>query len=423
MFCAQTQLGPKERPMVKLSSYNTPAVRARTGLRRRGVAMALAVCAILILFTAGAALLHLSLEGKMRAIRTVRSIEARCAADAGLAEAIWAMNEQVEIVPWDDSTLPSAVAKAQPNASGTYSYTITGDESSGYTVESVGDSGVAAKTVFCILGVESILFEYPLFSYGDLDIKNNAEIDGYDSRLGAYGGANQGSTTIGTSGTDNGSIDIGNNAEITGDVIVGTGGNPAQVISGDEDGITGDTYAASEEKELPSITAPVLNYQGGQPSGTISQDGKYDQIDITNGEVLSIVGDVVLHITGDVELNNNASIEITPGSSLVLYLDGNFESSNNGTINNLTMNPPQCKIYGTGTEAVDYEWDNNSVFYGAVYAPMADIVVKNSTDIYGALVGASVTLYQQSTLHCDEAVKEASLDDPGIKFVQARWRE
>ena len=410
--------------MAKHSSCNNQVQGAGKGRRRQGVALALVVVAIVILFAAGAGLMHLGLEGKMQAIRSVKRIEARCAADAGLTEAIWAMNEQLKIVPWNDGTLPSASDTVLPGSDGTYTYTVTGDVASGYAVESVGNSAVASKTVYCGLGAMSVMFEYPLFNDGAYDIWNQVDIDGYDSSLGDYGGSNQGSTSLGTNSAADGAIDIGNNSNINGDVAVGPGGDPADVITGDTGAVSGETYAAPEAKELPNISAPALAFQGAEASGTISASGQYGDVDLGNNAKLTIDGDVVLHITGDVVLSNGASIEITEGSSLVLYLDGDFDSSNNGYINNLTKSPPACRIYSTATTAVNYGWTNNSVFYGAVYAPLAEIEVLNCTEMYGALVGNNILLRPNSAFHGDAALQNGSIGDPGgVKFVRSRWRE
>jgi len=207
-------------------------------------------------------------------------------------------------------------------------------------------------------------------------------------------------------------------------MVVGPGGDPDEVIDAAKNAeITGQQYAAQEEKELPLKNPPALIYKGSQPTGTISSSGRYDEIVMDNQEELYIVGDVILEITGNVELDNLAFIEVTEGSSLVLYVGGEFDLSNNAKVNNLTKSPPRCIIYGTASEEVDYLWDNVSDFYGAIYAPNANIEVMNNSSIFGALVGNQLTIHPNAELHGDRALMEGSVNDPDAKFVIKGWRE
>ena len=80
-------------------------------------------------------------------------------------------------------------------------------------------------------------------------------------------------------------------------------------------------------------------------------------------------------------------------------------------------------IFGTASSGVDYLWDNDSVFYGAVYAPEAFIEVKNDCRIFGALIGESIKLDNSAEMHGDEALKKASVEGYAPEFVINRWRE
>ena len=402
------------------------AANKRNRFKCEGMAIPLAVLAMILLMVTGGALLALGFQTRVYQVRTSSDIVARCAADAGLTKAIFEMNEKLKVEPWNDSTLPQATDEALPGCDAVFSYTVTGNSSTGYTIQSTGVFNQAEKKVYSTLKTQSPLFGDNFFSQNGFDLHNSVTVDGYDSNDGLYGGSNKGPTSLGTNSTETNpkAITLGNDVLITGDVIVGPGGNPEDIIelsNGAE--ITGQTSAAEEEKELPSISPPSLSYKGSEPTGTISSSGRYDEIKLSDSEKLTIDGDVVLVIDNAVEIDNGAILEVTEGSSLKLYIGVNFKITNSGHINNLTKKPPQCKIYSTASSGVQYLWDNDSVFYGAVYAPKAFIEVKNDSRMFGALIGDSIKLDDSAELHGDEALKKGSVDDYGAEFVINRWQE
>jgi len=175
--------------------------------KKTGSAIVLAVLAIVILFVLGLGLMALGLQSRIFVIRTASQIRARCAADAGLARAVFEMSEKLKVKPWSDTSLPVATDQTLPGSDAVFSYTVTGNTSTGYAVESTGTSGYAEKKVYCNLVIKLTTFEYPFFADG-LEIMNSATIDGYDSYSGLYGGSNQGLTSLGTNSTESGAITL-----------------------------------------------------------------------------------------------------------------------------------------------------------------------------------------------------------------------
>lgn len=392
---------------------------------RTGVAIVMVMFIMVILLAMGTAMLSLGTHVRLAAVRASSVISARTAADAGLTKALFEMNEKLEVTPWDNSALPQATNETLSGYNATFSYTITGDSGSGFTIESTGKSGDwAQRKVNTTLRLQGP-FDRALFSDGQMEIANNARVDSYNSAAGPYGGSNMYPTSIGTNGTSSDTIRIVNNAEIIGDIVVGPGIKDLSkvVLIQQNASITGDIYAATEEKELDVIDAPSLPDRGDNPSGTITQSGKYKKILLSENEKIIIEGDVVLHITGDVELDNYASIEIKSGSSLTLYIDQKFKLSNDSSINNLAKDPTVCWVYSTATEEVQYTLDNNSDFYGALYAPNGNIEITNSGSIFGSVIADEIKVDNSGGVHYDEALKSGSVDDVGVNFVVKRWQE
>jgi hypothetical protein len=392
--------------------------------KQRGSAIPLAVVALLILLAMGTGLLSLGLNSRIFSIRTTSGISARCAADAGLTMALFRMNEKLPTLSWDGSTLPQAIDANLPNCDATYSYTITGDLAGGYIIKSVGKADQVQRTVSATLRLKG-LFENAIFVEQSITMNNNNQILGYNSDTGETDLKVQ----IGTNSTETGSIIFGSGT-IEGDVVVGIGGDPETVVQSGGT-ITGVTYALSEEYELPTIKPPTLTDMGTIDvlSTTVlspADSGRYTSITLLNGEILEISGgDVVLHITGDINMDNFSEIRINDGSSLTLYLDGNITCINGAGINNPSGNCSDFTLYGTGTgtEPQVFELKNNSDVFGAIYAPNANIILKNNAVLHGSVTAKNFTIKNNGIFYYDAALSDVSIIDVGVRFVVKRWYE
>jgi hypothetical protein len=99
-----------------------------------------------------------------------------------------------------------------------------------------------------------------------------------------------------------------------------------------------------------------------------------------------------------------AKIVVMEKSSLIIYLGGCLHIEGQGGIINQTKDPKNLLILGTETCRLITIEDQREDFYGAIYAPYADVNIKAGGDIYGAVVGWSSKIKSQSnsTLYYDE---------------------
>ena len=394
--------------------------------KKSGFVMVLMLLAVVILSVIGLGLLGLGQQSRMLAVRNVSEFVARCSADAGLTKAVFEMNEKLEVKPWDGSALPSAISETLPNCDGVFSYTVAGDSSS-YSIESIGKSGRAERTVSCVLRLQGP-FESAIFANTSISLKNGAMVDGYN-----YGGGEE-NLQIGTNNTEPGSITLANEAVVNGDVVVGVGGDPDVVIDSDWSNITGETYALTERYELPSITVPQylqdLSSQGTISGSTVmTSSGKYDSINLAHTETLTLTidGSVALYIIGNIELKNDAQLQIVdvntnPDASLILYVGGNIAVGNAGVINNETADPKRLKIYGLDS-CENIQFDNASAFCGTIYAPKADVVFCNAVNIFGAVVADNFKQENAGVFYYDASLRDVSLNDECVRFVVNQWQE
>ena len=395
--------------------------------KKRGSALPLAVVAVLILLAMGTGLLSLGLHSRIISIRTASDIAARSAADAGLIKALFEMNEKLKVEPWNGSSLPLGTNISLPNCDAVFSYTVTGDLSSGYTIESTGIFGQAQRTVSCTLQLQGP-FEAAIFTENGMELKNSAVVDWYnyteDDKI----------MQIGTNNTASGSVVLKNSATVYGDVVVGMGGDPSVVIDDYGAIVTGDTRALTEIYVMQPVTVPEW-LESLPSSGTIQNDtndtittsAKYSSIDLKNSKTSETVvtisgGDITLYITGDITLGNSAKLQIEKGASLTLYLGGDFEGKNSSTVNNMTEDAKKLKIYGLDS-CENIQFMNSTHFYGAIYAPNADVIMNNSADIYGSVVSKSFDQRNSATFNYDVSLRDVSINDEAVYFTITNWHE
>ena len=323
--------------------YNKQRLINFSHSKQRGSAIPLALFATILLLLMGSGLLSLGLNARIFSIRNTSGIAARCAADAGLTQALFEMNEKLKITPWNGGTLPEAFNEILTNCDATYSYTVTGNMITGYSIESTGTSGQNTKKVTCDLRLQGP-FETAIFAQESIELKNSATVDWYN-----YSSDDK-PLKVGTNSILPGSVILKNSAYVNGDVVVGLYGDPEVVINDFGATITGETHALTQEFTMYSVTVPEI-LLSIPSNGTIkndtliSSDAKYDGIDLKNNKTITIEGDVVLYITGDVILNNSTELLIEDGSSLILYLGGNLESKNSSSFNNETQDAKKFQIY------------------------------------------------------------------------------
>jgi hypothetical protein len=401
--------------------------KKRSKSKMSGFSLPLVIFVIVLVFVMGNGLLSLGMHHRFLAVRTSSGIAARSAADAGVTKALYEMNRKLKVQPWDNSTLPEATNEILPNTDATYSYKVTGNLSSGYSIESIGRSGLEQKIIQCSLDLKGP-FEHAILTKKDLILKSNTVVQGYNSS-DVFDTDTE--VIVATQSTLPGMMVLNNGVGVEGDVAVGVGGNVDYVIK-DLGATMHKKYALLENVDLPPVTPPPLESKGsitvkGKTSTIGPQDsGQYSMIDVkgeTNPGTLEVSGgDVVLYVTGNLNLGQDCEIVITEGASLTLYLDGDMVADNSAGINN--QNPPaNLKLYGTSTGEQSLILKAKSEFLGAVYAPNATVTVMAKSDIHGSLTANNFELKNGGDFYYDEALRKVGLEDDAVRFVIIKWRE
>ncbi len=412
---------------------------------KRVYAIVMVMIAVLVLLITGVGLLSLGTQGRIRAVRTSEEIEARTAADAGLQKAIYEMNQQLISKKFGDNSMPYANSQTLPNCDALFSYKVAGvSGKSEYVVASVGTSGRAMKSVSATLGLKG-LYEYAILSQNSLILKSDTVIDGYNSSdLSDI----DNDVEIATLSTASDQIILNMNVTVNGDVLVGVNGNPSLTIKDLGGVVNGLKRYMTEEPPLPEVTPPLLKDMatGLTAQGTIitltqANSGVYSGIRLEQevlpkkelnkgaipkpGMIIIESGQVDLRITGDIWLGNSCEIVVRSDATLRLYVDGNIVTGNSSSIGYLgsPKDPSHLWLYGTGDDSQSFDIKAKSDWSGVVYAPNADIDLYAKGDIYGAFVADNFEFKAGGNFYYDEALRNVSIHDYGVRFTVKRWNE
>lgn len=251
----------------------------------------------------------------------------------------------------------------------------------------------------CGIGVPGIAVD------GWFSMKNQSEIDGYDSTLGPYGGANVGDAVITLNNPLelNDRLNVQNNSTFYGSVLVGVG--PAQTaddvvdVSPNSD-IFGTVGVLPEPIPMPVVTDPVglpwvgpaIYDDGG--TYTINSDMHCDVFEISGGTTVQIDGNVTILAEGVVDIVGGGSLQVLPGSTLDFHLKKRMVISTPGNGN--PLDPSSFRIYSSVMTQVK---SNTGELFAQVFDGLLNIA--NSAEFYGTYVGGWLDLDQNAKFHLD----------------------
>ena len=104
-------------------------------------------------------------------------------------------------------------------------------------------------------------------------------------------------------------------------------------------------------------------------------------------------------VTANWSILNNAKVTFPAGSKV--YFSGNIDVGNNGTLTSTNNIPGDLQLFGTSTGTPSVNFSNNSKVYAAVDAPTANIVIDNNGGFYGAVIGRTVKIQNNASVHYD----------------------
>jgi hypothetical protein len=219
-------------------------------------------------------------------------------------------------------------------------------------------------------------------------LSGSDRIDSYDSAAGPY--------SPGAAGDDvrvasNGNVSVGGSSAIDGSVFTGESGTASGRI-------TGTRAALDAPLSYPPATLPgtytshgAIALTAGQ-SKTLSAGNHY----VTS---LSMSGNAELHVSGPVKL----------------YVQGAFTIDGNASIAVAGDRPANLEISVLGAGPINLGKNN---LFATIYAPQSPLSMNGNSDLFGAVIAASITMNGSNTIHFDTALPRPPAGPQKIALVK-----
>ena len=362
---------------------------------RRGSVLLVALLLGMAMAIAATSYLSLSLNTLKISDHTYHYNTAFNLAEAGLEEALWALNNGGDDGDWtkrawtdtgdDDKVLLGSFGSSELTAAnsvaGYYHVYVQNAHNMGgtpiITAEGVvrPTTGPVVRKQIRIFARKSNLFMPPFTAITSLTL-NGGEIDSYRMAEGDYSTApRRYETTVASPTVTIGDISIGSPADIYGYVTVGVGTtNSSAFISGIKGTVQGDTTVAGADGVLGSGTGdfvdtnriafdftqdfpmpaaptgaftdtiPAADPNGfvvlGDPTGTTTKRYQVANWSVPNGTTVLVVGPVELKVLGELSLAGKAAFTV---------LTGTFSATpKNGSPINYTATQASASLYAYG---------------------------------------------------------------------------
>jgi|GEM_PF-5565413 len=206
-------------------------------------------------------------------------------------------------------------------------------------------------------------------------------------------------------------ITVEENGAIEADISIGPDGHPdaepGQVISIKDNGqITGNIDVLSAIVQMPTLTEPtnVGNSLGhctlSSGTTTWNTNRHYNKLTVKKSAVLEIQGDVTVMCDGDVKFQNNAQLRILPNATLTFYAEKKLSFANQVEVNANTADPTKLIIRSRGSGAnANIELHDEVQIYATIEAPNGECLLEDESRLYGTFLGRHVTIDDESQFH------------------------
>lgn len=197
--------------------------------------------------------------------------------------------------------------------------------------------------------------------------------------------------------------------------------------------VESDISYSGNPVKLPSGYFQKAKFTNGSVASIDEVFGAYyafEDLELDNGAVLEITGNVMIRVDDDLKLKNGSAIELmTKDSTLVLWVFDNIELDNHSTIGfprevcfdeTITWqdklpyrSPKSIKIYGVYRGLVeaadddddlpgqDFKIKNDSMVIGNMYAPGAKVEIDNGAALFGRVSAKRLKVKSEGAILCD----------------------
>jgi len=262
-------------------------------------------------------------------------------------------------------------------------------------------------------------FDYAAFGKNSVTFGGGAKTNSYNSATGTYATTSTlTSGDIGTNGDACGAITLnGGPTTINGNASYGDVGTSCSVNGAGT--VTGTKTKLPADLSLPSVSIPTIGSAMGNQSVashgtlTLTPNNTYGSITVTGGS--NVVFNAGTYVISSMSLAGNSTLTVATGP-VIVYVSCTSPTATTGldlvggTVSNASLVSTNLVfMVGPGCGNVKVA-GGASAAYG-VYAPDSDTTLAGGADIYGAIVGKTVTNTGGSYVHRDLALANLAIGD------------
>lgn len=363
-------------------------------------------------------------------------VAALFAAEAGLSEAVFALNT---------GGTGAVGNQRQPlEANGSLYWVEVNDLPNGMkALTSTGvDNRAGMRIELTVQEDQNNLWVWGAFGDEALTMDSNSHVDSFDSTLGTYDSQQvngSGSTAYALSNGhvgSNGGVDMKQNSVVNGNAVPGP--SSAANVTGNAV-VTGSTAPNSGKVALPEMIVPSfdetpgeLAVDGSTPITMASGDYEYSDLFLGQNAELTIVGPARI-VVDNMELSSNSQIVVdATGGPVEFFVHDDFILNSNTLIASTTFTPSDVSINLESDNVINPEenvqiaevlFESNSSIYGTIFAPNAMIDIDSNFELFGSVVARQVHLDGWARVHFDEALMNVVNQNVAADWQAVCWRK
>jgi hypothetical protein len=385
---------------------------------QRGFVLPAVLFAIVIMGIVAVATITMSGDEFRSGIAFKESGLAFYAAEAGLRNTLGNLpGAAMQAMGPGDSVVVGAGWTALPNRASYRAviYRVDNNQLQQYAVRVQGrrSNGVGGQEIMTATVGAVPLFQWGIFTHGNMNLTGTPLVDSYQSALGPYGSGSP--PNIGNNGdvATDGNITMTGGAEVNGDATA-VGSNSGGIVTGNR------VSGAPPFPLKPILPCPPGGY-------TPSFNGTNVSYNPANG-VLSAAGGGNIQLSAgtyyvrSLTLTGNSVLTVTSGP-VTLYVDNALDLTG-GTLANTTSLPGNMSVMSCGNQGgnpATWKLTGGSSAFFTVYAPENPISLTGNAGLFGAIIGATYTSTGTSQVHYDESLTQQNSKQ--ISVVPGSWSQ
>lgn len=237
---------------------------------------------------------------------------------------------------------------------------------------------------------------YGIIGLDSVSMSGSASVDSYKSTDGAYSSS---SHLAHGNVASNGDIKMSGSAHIDGDASPGEG----MSVSGGA--VTGSKASLTEPIVKPPMTAG--DAQTYNNNAAVAQFIKSSSFNISGNKSASFPTGV--YYFNDFTASGGSKINANVNGPVTIYVAGDLTLSGGSSAYQGNAQNLQFILLNSGSKV---DFSGSAAIYVDLYAPLSKVTLSGTSDVFGQLVGKSVTISGSGYVHYDE-----SMGAPNVKKI------